>query len=83
MVADADWLLNVQPACLCISGTDLNRQVQVLPHPDRSSGSISLSHIEIETEDPTFHLTWSQWIDTGPTDPSADPIMSVTGVPLC
>ena len=26
------WLLNVPATCLCISGTDLLRQVYVLPH---------------------------------------------------
>ena len=31
-------------------------------------------HIEIEAADPTFHLTQSQYTDTGPTSPSADPI---------
>ena len=32
-------------------------------------------HTEIEGADQTFHLTQSQHIDTGPTSPSADPIM--------
>ena len=31
-------------------------------------------HTEIEVADPTFHLTQSQYTDTGPTNPSADPI---------
>ena len=31
-------------------------------------------HTEIETADQTFHLTQSQYTDTGPTSPSADPI---------
>ena len=30
-------------------------------------------HTEIEAADPTFHLTQSQYTDTGPTRPSADP----------
>ena len=32
-------------------------------------------HTEIEAADPTFYLTQSQYTDTGPTSPSADPIM--------
>ena len=32
-------------------------------------------HTEIETADPTFYLTQSQYTDTGPTSPSTDPIM--------
>ena len=31
-------------------------------------------HTEIEAADPAFHLTQSQYTDTGPTSPSADPI---------
>ena len=45
-------------------------------------------HIKIEVADQTFHLTQSQYTDTGPTSPSADPIMpgawhgrAATGVP--
>ena len=32
-------------------------------------------HAEIEAADQTFFLTQSQYTDTGPTSPSADPIM--------
>ena len=32
-------------------------------------------HTEVEVADPTFYLTQSQYTDTGPTSPSADPIM--------
>ena len=31
-------------------------------------------HTQIEVADPTFYLTQSQYTDTGPTSPSADPI---------
>ena len=31
-------------------------------------------HTEVEVTDPTFHLTQSQYTDTGPTSPSTDPI---------
>ena len=31
-------------------------------------------HTEIEVADQTFHLTQSQYTDTGPTSPSTDPI---------
>ena len=55
------WLLNVPATCECISGTDLLRQVYVLPHS--------------EAADPTFYFTQSQYTDTGPTSPSANPIM--------
>ena len=35
-------------------------------------------HTEIEVADPTFHLTQSQYTDTGPTSPSTDPITPCT-----
>ena len=56
------WLLNVPATCECISGTDLLRQFY---------GAATL---EIEVADQTSYLTQSQYTDTGPTSPSADPI---------
>ena len=38
------------------------------------SDNFTCCHTKIEVADPTFHLTQSQYIDTGPTSPSADPI---------
>ena len=38
------------------------------------SHNISCCHTEIEVADQTFYLTQSQYTDTGPTSPSADPI---------
>ena len=39
------------------------------------SDKFTCCHTEIEVADPTFHLTKSQYADTGLTSPSADPIM--------
>ena len=38
------------------------------------SDNFTCYHTEIEVADQTFHLTQSQYTDTGPTSPSADPI---------
>ena len=38
------------------------------------SDNFSCCHTEIEVADQTFYLTQSQYTDTGPTSPSADPI---------
>ena len=38
------------------------------------SDNFTCCHTEIEVADPTFYLTQSQYIDNGPTSPSADPI---------
>ena len=37
------------------------------------SDNFTCCHTEIEAADPTFYLTQSQYTDTGPTSPSADP----------
>ena len=36
--------------------------------------NVTCCHTEIEAADQTFHLTQSQYTDTRPTSPSADPI---------
>ena len=38
------------------------------------SDNCTCCHTETEVADPTFHLSQSQYTDTGPTSPSADPI---------
>ena len=38
------------------------------------SDNFTCCHTEIEVADPAFYLTQSQYTDTGPTSPSADPI---------
>ena len=38
------------------------------------SDNFMCCHTEIEVADQTFHLTQSQYTDTGPNSPSADPI---------
>ena len=37
------------------------------------SDNLTCCHTEIEVADPTFYLTQSQYTDTGPTSPGADP----------
>ena len=39
------------------------------------SDNFTCCHIEIEAADQTFYLTQSQYTDTRPTSPSADPIV--------
>ena len=56
------WLLNVPATCQCISGTNLRRQF------------LRAATLRWKLSDQTFHLTQSQYTDTGPTSPSADPI---------
>ena len=58
-----DWLLNVPATCYSVS------QGQIC------TDSFTCCDTEIEVADQTFYLTQSQHTDTGPTSPSADPIM--------
>ena len=53
------WFLNVPATCQCISGRIC-------------SDNFTCCHTETEVADPSFHLTQSQYTDTGPTSPSAD-----------
>ena len=46
------------------------------------SDSFTFCDTEIEVADQTFHLTQSQYTDTGPTSPSTDPGRVATGVPI-
>ena len=51
------------------------------------SDNFTCCHTEIEVADQTFHLTQSQYTDTGTTSPSTDPItpgawQGTTGVPI-
>ena len=39
------------------------------------SDNFTCCHTEIEVADQTFYLTQSRYVNTGPTSPSADPIM--------
>ena len=58
------WLLNVPATCQCVSQERI------------CSDNFTCCHTEIEAADPTFHLTQSQYTDTGSTNPSTHPITS-------
>ena len=63
-VVRVGWLL----ACLTSQQHASVSQGRICPD------NLTNCHTEIEVADPTFHLTQSQYTDTGPTSPSADPI---------
>ena len=74
-------LLSAPARCKCSSGLVclLVGCLTSQQHASVSQGRIcsnnfTCCHTEIELADPTFHLTQSQYTDTGPTSPSADPI---------
>ena len=66
---------------ICVSQCLLQRCLLVALRPSNMlsqgrvcSGNYTCCHTEIEVADQTFHLTQSQYTDTGPTSPSTDPI---------
>ena len=61
--------------CDCLLVGCLTSQQQASVSQGRiCSDNFTCCHTEIEVADPTFYLTQSQYTDTGPTSPSADPI---------
>ena len=60
---------------VCLLAGCLTSQQQASVSQGRiCSDNFTCCRIEIEVADQTFYLTQSQYIDTGPTSPSADPI---------
>ena len=62
-------------AAVCLLVACLTSQQQASVSQGRiCSDNFTCCHTEIEVADPTFYLTQSQYTDTGPTSPSAEPI---------
>ena len=66
---------NMGQSDVCLLVACLTSQQQASVSQGRiCSDSFTCCHSEIEVANQTFHLTQSQYTDTGPTSPSADPI---------
>ena len=65
--------LNSKFVCLLV-GCLTSQQHASVSQGRICSDNFTCCHTEIEIADQTFHLTQSQYTDTGPTSPSADPI---------
>ena len=59
---------------VCFVGCLTSQQHASVSQGRICSDKFTCCHTEIEVADPTFRLTQSQYTDTGPTSPSADPI---------
>ena len=60
-----------------------SQQHASVSHGRVCSDNFTCCHTERQAADQTFHLTQSQYSDTGPASPSADPITpGATGVPM-
>ena len=60
--------------CCLLVGCLTSQQQASVSQGRICSDNLTCCHTEIEVADPTFYLTQSQYTDTGPTSPSADPI---------
>ena len=74
-VVDIGTLLIHQTAEVgCLVGCLTSQQQASVSQGLICSDNFTCCHTQIEVADPTFYLTQSQYTDTGPTSPSADPI---------
>ena len=73
------WLLSLRWSVLMFVGCLTPRQHACASQGQICSHNFTCCHTQIEAADPTFYLTQSQCTDTGPTSPSADPIIPGTG----
>ena len=64
----------LEHVCLLFVGCLTSQQHASVSQGRICSDNLTCCHTEIEVADQTFHLTQSQYTDTGPTSPSADPI---------
>ena len=72
-VIAAGWV-NHQPAVGWLVACLTSQQHASVPQGRICSDSFTCCHTEIEVAGQTFHLTQSQYTDTGPTSPGTDPI---------
>ena len=68
LLSNCCWLLLLLVDCLT------SQQQASVSQGRICSDNCTCCHTEIEVADQTFYLTQSQYTDTGPTSPSADPI---------
>ena len=67
--------VTLQRVAVCLFVGCLTSQQQASVSQGRiCTDNFTCCHTETEVADPTFYLTQSQYTDTGPTSPSADPI---------
>ena len=68
-------LASVSQGRICSDGCLTSQQHASVSQGRICSDNFTCCHTETEVADQTFHLTQPQYTDTGPTSPSADPIM--------
>ena len=73
--AEEDWDSKARKAILLLFvGCLTSQQKASVSRGRMCSDNFTCCHTEIEVADQTFHITQSQYTDTGPTSLSTDPI---------
>ena len=67
--------VNLKTICCLLVGRLTSQQHATVSQGRICTGNFTCCHTEIEVAVQTFYLTRSQYTDTGPTSPSADPVM--------
>ena len=67
-------LISWRSVCLLLVGCLTSQQHASVSQGRICTDSFTCCHTEMEAADQTFYLTQSQYTDTGPTSPRADPI---------
>ena len=75
LITPVDSLYSVSEIVCLFVGCLMPQQHVSVSQGRICTDNFTCCHTEIEVADKTFHLTQSQYTDTGPTSPSADPIM--------
>ena len=78
MVKDFSLAISISDGCLVVFvgllvGCLMSQQQASVSQGRICSDNCMCCHTEVEAADQTFYLTQSQYTDTGPTSPSADP----------
>ena len=71
----ASYTFTKSPAVCLLVGCLTSHQQTSVSQGRICSDSFTCCYTEIEDADQTIYLTQSQYTDTGPTSPSADPTM--------
>ena len=74
-VKSRPWIIGVIKIVCWLVGCLTSQQQASASQGRICSDNFTCCHTEIEVADPTIYLTQSRYTDTGPTSPSADPIM--------
>ena len=74
LIAASLWAKDTSKNACWLVGWLTSQQYASVSHGRICTDNLTCCHTEMEVADQTFYLTQSQYIDTGPTSPSTDPL---------